>query len=165
MLIYEKDNKLNINFDNEISENPDLQIGKEGGKTEVLVDGQSSGGGLFVVHEVTVHTEGEVVVNTSRLDKTWDEIASASSTQMVVLVHQYSEYDGDTLLFSGSEFVPLYQIMYELDGDNNPMYAVNFMSSGTSYVTYDKHDYPESLPQSGVLPNPGVEEGPNNPLS
>jgi hypothetical protein len=42
MLIYEKDNKLNINFDNEISENPDLQIGKNGDKTEVLVDGSSN---------------------------------------------------------------------------------------------------------------------------
>lgn len=42
MLIYEKNNKLNINFDNEISENPDLQIGKDGDKTEVLVDGSSN---------------------------------------------------------------------------------------------------------------------------
>jgi hypothetical protein len=55
MLIYEKNNKLNINFDNEISENPDLQIGKEDGKTQVLVDGQESGGGseLFVVQFIT----------------------------------------------------------------------------------------------------------------
>jgi hypothetical protein len=44
MLVYEKNNKLNINFDNEISENPDLQIGKEDGKTEVLIDGQPGGG-------------------------------------------------------------------------------------------------------------------------
>ena len=40
MLIYEKNNKLNISFDNEIKENPDLQIGKEDGKTEIMVDGQ-----------------------------------------------------------------------------------------------------------------------------
>lgn len=30
MLIYEKNNKLNINFDNEVGENPDVQIGKDG---------------------------------------------------------------------------------------------------------------------------------------
>jgi hypothetical protein len=42
MLIYEKDNKLNINFDNEVSENPDLQIGKEDGKTSVTIDGQQN---------------------------------------------------------------------------------------------------------------------------
>lgn len=42
MLIYEKNNKLNINFDNEISENPDVQIGKDGDKTEVLIDGSSN---------------------------------------------------------------------------------------------------------------------------
>lgn len=42
MLIYKKNNKLNINFDNEISENPDLQISKEDGKTSVKIDGQES---------------------------------------------------------------------------------------------------------------------------
>ena len=44
MLIYEKNNKLNINFDNEVSEQPDLQISKEDGKTSVTIDGQSGGG-------------------------------------------------------------------------------------------------------------------------
>lgn len=39
-----KNNKLNINFDNEISENPDLQIGKEDGETQVLIDGQPGDG-------------------------------------------------------------------------------------------------------------------------
>lgn len=45
MLVYEKNNKLNINFDNEVSENPDLQINKEDGKTQVLIDGQPGGSG------------------------------------------------------------------------------------------------------------------------
>jgi hypothetical protein len=45
MLIYEKNNKLNISFDNKVSENPDLQISKEDGKTQVLIDGQPGGGG------------------------------------------------------------------------------------------------------------------------
>lgn len=44
MLLYEKNNKLNISFDNEIKENPDLQIGKSGDKTEILVDGGSNSG-------------------------------------------------------------------------------------------------------------------------
>jgi hypothetical protein len=44
MLIYEKDNKLNINFDNEVSEQPDLQISKEDGKTSVTIDGQPGEG-------------------------------------------------------------------------------------------------------------------------
>lgn len=42
MLIYEKDNKLNINFENSMQETPDLQIGKDGDKTEVLIDGSSN---------------------------------------------------------------------------------------------------------------------------
>lgn len=45
MLIYEKENKLNINFENSVNETPDLQIGKDGDKTQILVDGQESGGG------------------------------------------------------------------------------------------------------------------------
>ena len=49
MLIYENNNKLNINFDNEVSENPDLQIGKEDGKTEVLINGQPVGGWSVLV--------------------------------------------------------------------------------------------------------------------
>lgn len=44
MLVYEKNNKLNISFDNEIKESPDLQIGKSGDKTEILVDGSSNSG-------------------------------------------------------------------------------------------------------------------------
>jgi hypothetical protein len=40
MLIYEKDNKLNINFENSTEEQPDISIGKENGKTEIMVDGQ-----------------------------------------------------------------------------------------------------------------------------
>lgn len=40
MLIYEKDNKLNINFENSTEEQPDISIGKEDGKTEIMVDGQ-----------------------------------------------------------------------------------------------------------------------------
>ena len=40
MLIYEKDNKLNINFENSTEKQPDISIGKEDGKTEIMVDGQ-----------------------------------------------------------------------------------------------------------------------------
>lgn len=40
MLIYEKDNKLNINFENSTEQQPDISIGKEDGKTEIMVDGQ-----------------------------------------------------------------------------------------------------------------------------
>ena len=45
MLIYEKDNKLNINFENSVEETPDLQISKESGKTEVKIDGQPGSSG------------------------------------------------------------------------------------------------------------------------
>ncbi len=65
MLIYEKNNKLNINFDNEVSENPDLQIGKSGDKTEVLIDGQPGGSGSGVEPVIVTLTQ------TSETDGTW----------------------------------------------------------------------------------------------
>lgn len=78
MLVYEKNNKLNINFDNEVSEQPDLQISKEDGKTSVKIDGQESGGGsggTLVVHNID-----------GTLDKTFAEIKQAMSTSVIILV-------------------------------------------------------------------------------
>lgn len=66
MLIYEKDNKLNINFENSVNESPDLQISKSGDKTEVLIDGQPGGGGVLICTD----TNGT-------LDKTMGEIQAA----------------------------------------------------------------------------------------
>lgn len=60
MLIYEKDNKLNINFDNEVNENSDLQISKEDGKTQILIDGQESGG----IPAIEAGDEGKVITAT-----------------------------------------------------------------------------------------------------
>ena len=86
MLIYEKNNKLNINFDNEISENPDLQIGKEDGKTEVLVDGQPSGGGGGNV--LIIGTTGPMPGDpTIYLDKTWSEINEVLANGGVAYIH------------------------------------------------------------------------------
>jgi hypothetical protein len=66
MLIYEKNNKLNINFDNEVSEQPDLQISKEGDKTQILVDGKESGGGSGGVFYVTFSKDnGEYITDKS----------------------------------------------------------------------------------------------------
>lgn len=66
MLIYEKDNKLNINFENSVNESPDLQIGKSGDKTEVLIDGQPGGGGSGGASPVIV-----TVTQTSEEEGTW----------------------------------------------------------------------------------------------
>ena len=81
MLIYEKNNKLNINFDNEVSENPDLQIGKDGDKTEVLVDGKQSGGSSAPL--ICTDTEGT-------LDKTFTEIYTAFMAGTPVIVQMGS---------------------------------------------------------------------------
>lgn len=76
MLIYEKENKLNINFDNEVSEQPDLQISKEDDKTSVKIDGQESGGGSGGETLRASFTQNGVV---TICDKTIAEIYSAYS--------------------------------------------------------------------------------------
>lgn len=70
MLIYKKNNKLNINFDNEVSEQPDLQISKEDGKTSVKIDGQESGGGS--VTSVNGKT-GAVMLTAADLDDSFKD--------------------------------------------------------------------------------------------
>lgn len=74
MLIYEKENKLNINFDNEVSEQPDLQISKENGQVNIEAGGQPIGGGseIFVVTFSGTTTDGNAAC-----DKTWEEISDA----------------------------------------------------------------------------------------
>jgi hypothetical protein len=76
MLIYEKDNKLNINFENSVNESPDLQICKSGDKTEVLIDGQSGGGGSG---PLVVTFSGTTAGGDAACDKTWAEIVAAES--------------------------------------------------------------------------------------
>jgi hypothetical protein len=83
MLVYEKNNKLNINFDNEISENPDLQISKENGKTEVLIDGQESGGGSGGVFPITFTQDDD---NNVILSKTAGELDTAQNEGKILYV-------------------------------------------------------------------------------
>ena len=45
MIIYEKENKLNINFDNSIEAQPDVQLSKEDGQVNIEAGGQPVGGG------------------------------------------------------------------------------------------------------------------------
>lgn len=103
MIVYEKNNKLNINFDNEVNENPDLQISKEDGKTQVLIDAKNQVnplpipvlpkdvGKTIVVNEdgsyelvdnnpLIVTFSGLSALNTATCDKTWAEIQAAIVT-------------------------------------------------------------------------------------
>lgn len=74
MIVYEKNNKLNINFDNEVNENPDLQISKENGKTSVTIDGQPGGGGS---EPLVVTFSGTTDGGDASCDKTWAQILNA----------------------------------------------------------------------------------------
>lgn len=49
MIIYEKENKLNINFDNSIEAEPDVVISKEDEQVNIEAGGQPIGGGANVL--------------------------------------------------------------------------------------------------------------------
>lgn len=87
MLVYEKDNKLNISFENNI-ENPDFEISK----TEVnlgdanIVSGSSSGKGTFVINFIDGNDEHTLIS-----DKTMREIREA--VQSSVILFKYRKED------------------------------------------------------------------------
>lgn len=85
MLIYEKENKLNINFENQIS-NPDIEIGKG----EIKVDGNDivSGGGSEPM--VVTFTDAEPV----SCDKTWDEVKEAHEAGREIVAYCEHEESG-----------------------------------------------------------------------
>ena len=127
MLIYEKNNKLNINFDNEVSEQPDLQISKEDGKTSVKIDGQESGGGsggALVIHSIN-----------GTLDKTFAEIKEAMSTSVIVLV-----YPDDDI---GEVFYLVYA-RKDTFGDNRYVQFKSLESSPVvvTFMTTEDNGYP-----------------------
>lgn len=116
MLIYEKNNKLNINFDNEVSEQPDLQISKEDGKTSVTIDGYQNssipvpvlpedvgkaiivnengdytlaeaGGGSGGLFVITIDESGETITS----DKTAEEIVNAFLSGKTMVAERWGE--------------------------------------------------------------------------
>ena len=73
MIVYEKDNKLNINFENQL-DNPDIEIGK----SEIKVDGNNivSGGSSA---PLVVTFSGTTAGGDAACDKTWAEIVAAEN--------------------------------------------------------------------------------------
>ena len=83
MIIYEKENTLNVSFENSVNETPDIQIGKDGDKTQILVDGQPGGGsGNGVL--ICTDTNGT-------LDKTMGEIQTAYHSGKTIII-DFTDY-------------------------------------------------------------------------
>lgn len=82
MLIYEKNNKLNISFENNMDET-DIVVGKD----EISVDGNNivNSGGMFEI-TATGFQEG------ATLDKTYSEIVSAISSGKIPMVKYLNSY-------------------------------------------------------------------------
>lgn len=127
MLIYEKENKLNINFDNEVSEQPDLQISKEDGKTSVKIDGQESGGGsgggAFIVHD-----------NSGTLDKTWEEIYNAMDAGNISVIKANVDESAQF------QFISSARMADSVHGDT--VFRVGLVGNKNTYETDSRSGYP-----------------------
>jgi hypothetical protein len=159
MLIYEKDNKLNINFENNVEETPDLQISKESGKTEVLIDGQSGGGsgGSFVIRvkETAVENGGTKY----ELDKTWQEISDAIGAGMYCCIVDYRQV-GDN-----NETVPHQVIISNVSIDEGSFVILDSCNQLIGFSTDTKDGYPyillsEKPLDPGDMDTPGYMEEP-----
>ena len=115
MIIYEKENKLNINFDNSTEAEPDVAISKEDGQVNIEAGGQPIGGGGSEQFVVTFSgtTEG----GNAECDKTLAEVvdAFASGKQVLFRYGDYDDYFDNTV---GEGFA-----VYQTDGDRYQMYA------------------------------------------
>ena len=154
MLIYEKDNKLNINFDNEVSEQPDLQIGKSGDKTQISVNGQSSGGGSFVIHVNEITTDNGTKYE---LDKTWQEISDAIEAGMHCCIVDYIPAADDS-----NEMIPRQEIIGSVLIDGGSYGLVSSFGEPIHFSADTKDGYPYSLLAIELPPNPGTI-GPSDP--
>lgn len=122
MLIYEKNNKLNINFENEL-DNPDIEIGKG----EINVDGNNivSGGGSGQTLIVNADYD-----NTGMLNKTWSEIDNALSTgNRVIMIN--ADRDGHNVFPC---FFTAYHDGNSTDPATESYYFVNFYDFSSSNV-------------------------------
>lgn len=133
MLIYEKNNKLNMNFDpsKSIEDNPDIVIGEN----EISVSGNNivNGGGGSAPLIVT-DTDGT-------LDKTWQEIETAFlSGTNIIICHTDT---GKSTTIGKYLVVSVYEVVDTL----NPYQVLCLGRYGSGSIPYScsaKSDYPES---------------------
>ncbi len=163
MLIYEKNNKLNINFENEINEDPDIQISKENGETQVLIDGQPVGSNTpksVIADEQTVTPEPDESMPefynkiTIIPNENFDQTNLPSQIELVIdeesILLTYEEFGGEFFWGdgSGSDYAEVEDdniIFYYLTDDGYDdkthtvtIYAVEDAASGLPPVTsYD----------------------------
>ena len=133
MIVYEKNNKLNINFENSL-ENPDIEFGK----SEIKVDGNnivSGGGGSepYIVDMIDVG-DGRYDAN-----KTWQEIHDAYMSGVPVFIHlpdDIYEYHKDSYFTAiGIEEQP-----------NDHMYNIYFYRPGDTIRILGAYDDPNGYP-------------------
>ena len=127
MIIYEKDNKLNINFENNVEEQADLQISKSGDKTEVLIDGQPGGSGSGGSAPLVVTFSGTTDEGDASCDKTFEEIKAAYIAGKEILF-RYIDYGRD----DEKQFISLYSVFVDI-ANNTP---IRFFANSTDIALF-----------------------------
>ena len=91
MIIYEKENKLNINFDNSTEAEPDVVISKEDGQVVIEAGGEPIGGGS---EPLVVTFSGTSEGGDAACDKTWAEISQAYNGGRTINAFYYDSQFG-----------------------------------------------------------------------
>lgn len=143
MLIYEKNNKLNINFDNSTEAEPDVVISKEDGQVNIEAGGQPIGGGGS--EPLVVTFSGTTDDGNAECDKTRGEIVSAfTSGKIVSVIYEIREDSpaGVTRIFPDNVYVSgngqiMASCTFTFAGaERGKKLEINLMSDGDLTITF-----------------------------
>ena len=135
MIVYEKNNKLNIDFENKIDGTPDIEIGKDeiSVSGNNIVNGGSGSSSDVCVLQTTMTEEGNELVIT--IDKKPSQIKSEIDAGKIIFVNingmPYSvfEYELDA---TNHPFISIYVCKYNPGNNNVEFGNVTFSGSGTN---------------------------------
>ena len=128
MLIYEKDNKLNINFENKVDD-PDLSLFKEDDKVKISANGSTSEPGQGGCSSSFVITfSGTTEGGDATCDKTWEEIVQAYSEEKEI-VAKYRDIYND-----GEEVEDIYNLTISTVGFVNTKTLKRFFANYTEFT-------------------------------
>lgn len=92
MLVYEKNNKLNINFENSVTESPNISIGEEDNKTKILVDGKSLDNSSLTPESLLETVENMTEENINQLREDILPKASISDAGKSLMIDENGKY-------------------------------------------------------------------------
>lgn len=92
MIVYEKNNKLNINFENSATKSPNISIGEEDNKTKILLDGKPLDDSSLTPESLLDTVENMTEENISQLREDILPEASISDAGKSLMINENGKY-------------------------------------------------------------------------